>query len=465
MKRYFSVLLILILLVLSGCSSTNDKTNSSSKTKENSDYLYLISNYSNGVAWVKYCDASAKEKTKEGIHPKFGCIDQDGNLLFYYSATNITHDPSDFSNGYSYIESDGGKKLTVIDTAGNICSTYNLVSESNDGFKITKSGNMDNYCVAYGDGYEVVQTHDSGFDNNSYTYTIYDANNNQVYQLSEKPQEEIKVKYWGHGVFSFKNTGFYYSYSGTWVEDKHAKPDGEFDADMRFKDVVYGDSYIVGDYRDEYVNLEYIDDSGNDINTTTMSRQELGWQIVSTNVYSNRCLIYGYPNDGKMSKMYIYNFDDNSLVQLTDEKYLNQLDEDFKYYFMDNRIVLTTEGQDGKSYFCIFDYEWNAKSEPKEYSFISVSNNRIIRNCKEVYDENGDLVFEIDNNYVHSMGDAEYAVYNIPTYKDDMLVVQTELDNRFNGVFSGSLGFAVYDLNGEIVFNQLSMSNAKEIEI
>lgn len=474
MKRLFSIILIIVLM-LSGCSTASDNSsysntiinndNNNSKEIADKDYLYLTSNYSDGVSWLKYCDASAKEKSKEGIHSKYGCIDKNGELLFYFDATIITGEPSNFSNGYSYIESNSGEKLTVIDTTGNICSTYNLVSESYDGFTTTKSGNLDNYCVAYGDGYEVVQTHESSFDNNAYTYTVYDANNNQVYQLSQKPQNEIAVKYWGHGVFSFKNTGFYYAYSNVWVDDEYAKPDGEFNWDMRFSDVEYGDSFKDGDNWDYDVYLEYIDDLGNSISTKVLSRKKLGWNIISTNVYNNRCIIYGYPNDGKISKMYIYNFEDDSIVQLTDERYLNQLSEDFKYYFMDNRIVLTMKGQDSKRYYCMFDFEWNVIAEPKEFSYIDVSAKRIIRDFKEVYDENGSLLFEIDDNYVHSITGAEYSVFSPPTFQDDVLVVQTALDDRYNGIFLGSLGFAVYDLNGEILFNELSMSNANELEI
>ena len=268
---------------------------------------------------------------------------------------------------------------------------------------------MDNYCVAYGDGYEVVQTHDSGFDNNSYTYTIYDANNNQVYQLNEKPQKEISVKYWGNGVFSFKNTGFYYSRSGTWVDDKHAKPDGEFKGDMKYSDVVYGERRKTGNYWDYDVHLEYIDTSGNVISTKTVSRSELGWNIKSSDVYNNRCIIYGAPQEDKITKMFIYNFEDNSMVQLTDEKYLNQLSGDFDFHFMTNRIVITTQGQDKKNYYIVFDYDWNVIVEPQKYNYIDVSDNRIIKDFKYVYDENGSLVFEIDDKYVHSTGGAEYA--------------------------------------------------------
>ena len=464
-KKCLLVGVLVVLLVFTSCSVSNDQSNSVAKVQGKQDYLYLISNYSDGVAWVNYCDATAKDKTREGVHPKCGCINKNGELIFYYDSTDITHDPTDFSNGYAYIESDSGKKLTVIDTSGKICSTYNLVSETNDGFKVTKSGNMDNYCVAYGDGYEVVQTHDSGFDNNSYTYTIYDANNNQVYQLNEKPQKEISVKYWGNGVFSFKNTGFYYSRSGTWVDDKHAKPDGEFKGDMKYSDVVYGERRKTGNYWDYDVHLEYIDTSGNVISTKTVSRSELGWNIKSSDVYNNRCIIYGAPQEDKITKMFIYNFEDNSMVQLTDEKYLNQLSGDFDFHFMTNRIVITTQGQDKKNYYIVFDYDWNVIVEPQKYNYIDVSDNRIIKDFKYVYDENGSLVFEIDDKYVHSTGGAEYAVFNAPTYKDDMLVVHTELDDRFNGTFLGSLGIAAYDLNGKELFNDISMSKASQIEL
>ena len=324
---------------------------------------------------------------------------------------------------------------------------------------------MDNYCVAYGNGYEVVQTHESGFDNNSYTYTIYDANNNQVSRFTESPQKEITVKYWGNGVFSFDKKHYYYANSGKWVDYEDVRPDGEFDSDMKFFDVVYGEEHKNGNIDDYDVNLSYIDDSGKNVSTKTMSRAELGWNIISTNVYNNRCIIYGYPKDGKLSKMFIYNFEDNSLNQLTDEKYLNQFSDDFDIHFMDNRIVITTQGQDKKNYYIVFDFGWNVIVEPQEYNHINITNKRIIKDFKDVYDENGSLIFEIDGDYVHSIRGAEYAVFSEPTYKDDKLVVNKKLDNRFNGVFSGTLGVAAYDLNGELLFTEINHSNAKEIDI
>ena len=234
---------------------------------------------------------------------------------------------------------------------------------------------------------------------------------------------------------------------------------------MKYSDVVYGERRKTGNYWDYDVHLEYIDTSGNVISTKTVSRSELGWNIKSSDVYNNRCIIYGAPQEDKITKMFIYNFEDNSMVQLTDEKYLNQLSGDFDFHFMTNRIVITTQGQDKKNYYIVFDYDWNVIVEPQKYNYIDVSDNRIIKDFKYVYDENGSLVFEIDDKYVHSTGGAEYAVFNAPTYKDDMLVVHTELDDRFNGTFLGSLGIAAYDLNGKELFNEISMSKASQIEL
>ena len=447
MKRLLTLLLIIVSIVFTGCMSSIDNGDSGSVVQGKQDHMYLISNFSDDVAWVKFCDALAKDKTREGVHPKCGCINKNGELIFYYDSTDITH------------------KLTVIDTSGKICSTYNLVSEKNEGLIVTRSGNMDNYCVAYGDGYEVVQTHDSGFDYNNYTYTIYDANNNQVYQLNEKPQEEISVKYCGSGVFSFKNTGVYYSYSGTWVDDKHAKPVDEFNGDIKFSDVVYEVERKNGNDSDYDVHLEYIDTSGNIINSKTMLRSELGWDINSTDVYNNRCIIYSNSQNDKKTKMFIYNFEDNSLIQLADEKYMNQFFDNFDIHFMSNRIVITTKGQDKKNYYIVFDYQWNVIVEPQEYNHINVSDKRIIKDFKYVYDDNGSLIFEINDAYVHSSADGEYAVFSEPTYKDDILVVHTELDKRFNGIFLGSLGIVGYDLNGKELFNEISMSKASQIEL
>ena len=102
---------------------------------------------------------------------------------------------------------------------------------------------------------------------------------------------------------------------------------------MKYSDVVYGERRKTGNYWDYDVHLEYIDTSGNVISTKTVSRSELGWNIKSSDVYNNRCIIYGAPQEDKITKMFIYNFEDNSMVQLTDEKYLNQLSGDFDFHF------------------------------------------------------------------------------------------------------------------------------------
>ena len=90
-KKCLLVGVLVVLLVFTSCSVSNDQSNSVAKVQGKQDYLYLISNYSDGVAWVNYCDATAKDKTREGVHPKCGCINKNGELIFYYDSTDITH--------------------------------------------------------------------------------------------------------------------------------------------------------------------------------------------------------------------------------------------------------------------------------------------------------------------------------------------------------------------------------------
>lgn len=475
-KKTLIVLMLFVMIICTGCSNiikTNQNANDNStmnneninEKEENKDertetikveqseknnYLYLISDYSDGYVWMKYCDADAKGDTKESLNLRYGCVDKNGNVSFYFDETGISKDPIEFSNGYAYIITNNSKKLFVVDTSGRICQKYSLPDKLDNGRYYTPPNEDSELCILYNDGYQVVQNHHVDFDSNSNTYTIYDGEGKDLYSFNSDGKHEIRAKYLGEGVISFDN-GVYFAKSNKWMDED------SIDINIMEPDVVYDDS----DRNDVKFKFTYINEYGEIVESSAKSQLTYDGnraRIDCIGLYNNHCLFTAY------QKLMIYSFDDDSITELTDEKYLKNINDDTKYYFMDDRIVVSLKGQDNKSYFFVLDYNLNVTSEPKEYSiFIDVSDHRIIKDLKEVYDGNGNLLFEIEDNYVHEVSNSDYAVMGVPVYRDDALVVQTEIDDRFDGFFLASSGFAVLDLDGKKLFDSISLKNTKEI--
>lgn len=448
------IIILIALITLSaicfvGCGNNSsdlsklNKDNPSSNNSASDNLLFTFSEFSEDMNWVYFCDGPAQTISSSDINPRYGCIDKSGKMLFYIDSANADGIPTDYSNGYSYFYSDNRTKLNVLDKSGKVCSSYKAIVETYDGSLTTIIGDRDDHCVSFGDGYTVMQTHISDFDNNYYKYSIFDANGKELYTFNTDRDEEVKVEYEGEGVFSFKNMGTYFSKANKWSNVVYY---GDFNNEAVFFHCEFGET----ESRESTVTLSYINCLGQIYTTKTMKREELGWDTNTTDVNEGFSIIHGNES------LALYNIKTDELKKLTNDKYLDKIKE-ASFFINNGKIIVTMKGLDNESYFTIFDTDWNVISEPIRGGLVKENCGRIIVDLDKVYDLDGNLLF--------SFKEKGYTVGTY-TYSDDVFMAKsdTSKSNVSNGRVVGNNEFAAFDINGDPLFVSIDFSHATEIK-
>ena len=180
--------LIIISILLCGCSNSTTTTQTQSHksektTAKNNSATQKEEKKYNYISWDDFNEDRAWIRTNSYAH--IGCIDKKGNLLFEYENMDLL---SNFSNGYAHIKDAKTSITYVIDTSGNIQSSY--------------SEDDSTLVISYGDGYTVTSKHTDGFDYDKYIYQIYDPSGKVIDSFNtETEYTSENTNYCGKGIF------------------------------------------------------------------------------------------------------------------------------------------------------------------------------------------------------------------------------------------------------------------------
>lgn len=153
--------------------------------------LEKASDFSEGLAWVKYEDAYGVEY--------IGLLDTTGEITAPNVKKSITSFGSDFSGGYAYINYEDG--FDIIDKQGNVTAS----NPEGEGFSV----------VAAGDGVFFVMQKVRTFDTNEDRYGFMDAMGNWLFDLTPDlvvPSSDVGAhgliySYHGEHIFSIQFDG------------------------------------------------------------------------------------------------------------------------------------------------------------------------------------------------------------------------------------------------------------------
>lgn len=414
-------------------SSTTEKENSNISETETIENVNKIDDFSEGLAWINY-----------GDEPSYwGCINKQGEILFTFNKDEYVS-PSEYNNGYSYIESAGGLQLHVIDKKGSICSSYDVKVEEYDGHFTTTITNGEEHVVAYGYGYTVVQTHKADFDEAYYLYSIYDANGNVLDTYKTKNDEEISVNYCGKGIFYLDyddKRHYFFAETKKWVDTEYSGID-----DVKFYDnyALLDIAYINEDaYRGEFI---FMDLEGN-IKKTKIS-DLYGWDYGVNSLYDDVCLFID-----SNSTLCTYDIKTNTFSKLTNENYLSKVDWERcdEIIYNDNAIIVPLIGEDNEDYLIVFDKEWNTVIEPfKATQFSKINDDRFIIDNKLIYDTDGNLICDVTTNNMLS----------VRTYYDGVTIANDTEDAYIFAYGSNQyFSFKFLDTNGKELFENITKLN------
>lgn len=373
--------------------------------------LISTSNYSEEKAWIQY--------VKDG-ESYLACIDKHGNILFQF-VDGLNLQANLFSNGCAHITHNDGT-IFVIDAIGTVLSTYSL--------------NSTGEVLAYGDGYTLTEKHISSFDEAYDEYRIYDKDGSiveafHVVDNGVKKKSGVRsATYCGMGVFAMDIpyggglVWYYCAENGSWVD--------HIDGSMKCK--FYDEiAWIDSDSTDKA--LVYLTSTGEIEKVTLPTGTGIDWNwFKECYVKDGVCLIWMESIDGDYMLNYDFLADTYTFI---DEKYLSKVDWDVlsdEATFDNGYIFIPMKGSDGKSYFAVFDKQWNAIIDPTVYNnLIGFSEDRLIvkqNGETNIYSFTGELVFTLSEKNISS----------ISAYS--------------NGVAYTS-GFYYVDLNGDVLFDNI----------
>lgn len=376
--------------------------------------LVSASNYSEDKAWIQY---------SKGDMSYLACIDKAGTILFQFE-DGLDLQATLFSNGYAHITNTDGT-IYVIDANGAVTSKY---SPSTTG-----------EVLAYGDGYTFTKKHISDFDEAYDMYYIYDYSGSIIHDFwvnsnGQKKEDAVRAaKYCGEGVFSLdirygSLVWYYCAGNGTWVDDLAGSMNCMF-----YDEIAWVDSNASKD------SLVYLTSTGEVQEIALPSATGIDWNwFKEYYVNDGVCLIWLESINGDYMLNYDFATDSYSFI---DENYLSKIDWDSlpgNATYENGYIVIPMKGSDGKSYYAVFDKQWNVIVAPTVYSnLIGFSEDRLIvkQNGETfVYDFMGNLTFTLSEKNISS----------ISPYSDSVAYTS----------------FYYYvDLNGNILFDDISVDD------
>ncbi len=379
MKKHNVVLIMILLLVCVGCSKKNESNAKIAKESESISRVDTSEEEENREPYLMWEDFSEDRAwVAMGKMTHIGCIDKTGELLFEYYDMNIL---TSFNNGYAHIKDDNDSTVYVIDVNGNVQSSYPEDSKRE--------------VIAYGDGYTVTKEHKEGFDQNEYTYQIYDYSGKILEEFTT--EDELtgdNTYYCGQAVFLFGTSNFYFIKSGQWVECTTS-------IQVHF----YENTAAVGVnyYDDEGVTkLKIIDLDG--VISEIPIPEEISRNLRDDIVIKNGVCVLASTTEQKLS---IYDLSQNSFTEMKLKPYytdkINWDAFQFPLICESNKIVLPLIGDDGEAYRMVCDDQWNVILEPVKGYADNYSCQRLVVETTDdtiIYDENGDIVCSLkDKGY------------------------------------------------------------------
>lgn len=389
-----------------------------------------IGDYSDGLAWVRYKEEIAGDKTEwEGF------IDETGKLVFKYKGLS-GNNPQSFEDGVAYIDhvagsgSDVSRGCYVVDKTGTILGNFTNV-------------------VAYGGGLVITSEYNDGFESTSYDYRIYDSGGRELYSFSNEGNKAYEIEYCGNGVFAFGSwfhalSGnstfhgefFYFANTNDVLELEFngvPKFDGKSDKALLSFEATDDDD----DGESEAAHLVLLTDNGK---TEDINIGDVGGYIDDARLDGDICTLRIEHYD---SRMLAYDLTTGSLREL-DSKYSQAIEwsKGTSFGFSDDRCVIKMKGADGDGYVGIFDTSWKPVVEPfkRKGDARFFSDKRLIVGT-DVYDVNGQVVFTLQD----SIGDGH-------SYSDGFLTYVT-----------GKRAFCL-DVNGDVVFDTIVDTGALTID-
>lgn len=395
-----------------------DKMNEDNATDSTITYPTLLksTSYSNDRAWVEY----------NYEHTTYiASIDKSGQEVFRIENQNISS-YDNFSEEYAYLRMQNGD-LSLINKSGSILYS---VSESST-----------NSILAYGGGYVLCERYEDGFDYSRYLYEVYDANGD-IHEI-DIGGKYGEANYCGNGVFGISLRGswdwtvtFYNAEKRQWILPASASVTGDiniqFDNGIACFGIKYYDPDDVG-YRSA---LRIISPDG-----WWETPLLMGWSYNDYGAGYHDGVVILSESDGYI---YCYFLESGEYTQLAGKYASKALEGDFKdrtgFYskttgFKNDRFVLKMKGSDSRSYFGIFDKQWNAVLEPTTYDeIVGFDGFRlvIVQNGETlVYDENGNKLFSAK----------EINVDTISAYNDGVAMVSVGkyIDRNGNFLFDDIL--------------------------
>lgn len=410
MKKIISLILgLALLLTFTSCYQKRPQQNNDStlieeshlteeniSTEENS-YVEGVScmsfvdasNFSDGVAWVKYAD--------ENQNYQIALIDTTGKILYNQEWKKNQDIPGEMS-GLSIIKNND--KIILIDKSGNI---------------ITDSTESDfDAALAYGDGYALVYKY-VGPKNAQHIYKVIDIEGNTINELKLDEKYTI-ADYINCGIFSIEVDYYYGKYC--------------------LFNVKNGKTIYINSQPKFYNNIAYIrsanllecDDYGNYNETEHLSfcTLDTNFQIKNSNVEwtaSSGGFIYtkfpasiidfdsgkkyplvGYENIAIQSIEFLNDYGCVKFIE-SDNYYFtlinSKADEQLEPIYYDDMVVLSKDKiayKDENNTFVIIDYKGNVLAENLDYNKIGQFNDDIALAVKDDHyyyiNSKGEQVFE-----------------------------------------------------------------------
>lgn len=452
-------LIAVILLNFVGCYSKTEDLSETGTTKDEVSVTATeakkperqtyskIGGYHEGLAWVQY-----------GENDEYwGCIDEEGKMLFKYSCNDLRQIDSFvspfFENGYAYMKSNTGTRIFVIDKSGNIVSNYDNPK-------------------AYGYGYTVVENHYSDFDSAYYEYIIYNPDGKQVETIETEVDSEVTVKYCGDGVFYFEANSeqvyLFFAKKEKWVQYNYKRTNVDYD--IRFNNGLaftvndsysFTKTYVVIDSNGTITEIDARDESANFYEKYKM----FGAERENNLIYGNSIVFY----DEEEPKLSSYDIKNDSFCDFKDTKTLEKFEThyagsyshvDISPSFNNEGFLVSLVGADGYRYVSILDYKLNMQAKPVKGDNFEAYDNSTCLIGNTIYDMKGNILYSLsEKGYQKVISDSDDIIF-VCGYQDDVSVEKDYYDK--NGE---KCNFAALDRNGNVLFDTIDVSNAESKRI
>lgn len=476
--KVLSVLVALVLTVLLAACSTTEVNKPDNNKKPSSDSATLagdtktfesyhtMEEFNDGLACVS-CSIEDANGSKENKDSFFGYVNKEGDLVFYVKdGTSIFG--NNFEDGFVYFQSKG--QLYVVDTQGNIRSQYDQYQKvAGGGNSNIIYGDENNTVHCHGYGCVVFKEHIADFSNNRYKYTLYSPDKEVLMVFDPQNAEETEAYYAGDGVFAFysetddeETTELYF----TQTNKKITLQDCD---DVEFVDGFYRveDKKLLND-EGEYIDINYkkvekkLSQYADKYEKGKVG--QLGYEIFY--VSDDQILIYSHKTfyDSETETEYrlpilSYNAETDTLYEYTNADVLTKITG--VENFQDGKLVLHLTGADNETYFSILDNQMQEVLAPTKVDEIG---EKALSGLIKTKINGETIYYNLDGTIAFEFSDTGYR--SIFDFSDGMAMVygRNEIDIKTHDSYFGE-EFAYINTKGEVVFDQIDKTKAKELNI